>query len=406
MKKTLIILSAYIIFISTSIAKENNYDAEIKKLQNQINELSKKVQETEIKQKNDLLDGFTINGRLHIVANYYNIDKELKSYNTGSQYNNDFAIKRARITIGKQIDDFLFNFEVNYKKDKIFLGENFIAYNLNDTMTLRIGQILTPSFMERERSSNTRASINYDSFIGEGWIPDDYLIGLNYAIRTEKFGISTGVFGNSTNNQGDLENDVDSDFLFRGYYTPLRNDIYTLHLGVDSSYRKFKTDASNNPDQIKNRFYYGLEFAFQYKYAIFTTEFIKLYHEYDKSRFNGNKFNFDGLYSELSVNFTGEKAVYNNYGCFGNIDVKNPLSKGGFGAIQGLVRYSFADGEDYSNGFLNNIGTSYSYAAGLNWIPENYFRILFGYSRNKITKKNYAAKGEYDSFKIETRMFF
>lgn len=402
--KFIFLLFIFFVLCKNSFSKD--YEDEINSLQNQINELNREIKKKDNNNDklNSFLNGLKISGRLHIDANWYDENNVLKSYNV-NEYNDKFSIRRARFTISKEMNNFVFQFEGNFDKDRAYLGETFIGYNFNDNMSLRFGQIITPAFMEREKSSNTMATIDFNSFTKMGWFPS-YLMGLNFVWKTDKFGLSGGIFGNGTNVENKLEDDMNYNFSFRTYYTPIRNEKYVIHLGLDLMYQNYNDDPTNNSNKVNNSYYYGLELGLQYKFINFTSEYIKNYYEYDKSRFDGKNFNFDGLSAELTVTFTGEHKVYNKSGYFGGIKVKNPLSKGGAGAFQGVLRYSFADGKDKNGIFIDNIGSHYDYTIGFTWIPEDYVRLLINYSINGVTGTNYIYKGKYNAFKIELRMFF
>ena len=403
--KFIFLLLISFIFCKNSFSKD--YEREIQELQDQINKLSQEVKNQSNNNNNKLnnfLNGIKISGRLHIDADWYDKNDKLKSYNVNS-YNDKFSIRRARFTISKEMNNFLFQFEGNFDKDRTYLGETFIGYNFNEDMMLRFGQIIAPAFMEREKSSNTIATIDSNSFTRIGWL-SSYLIGLNFVWKADNFGLSTGIFGNGTNVENKMQDDMNYNFSFRTYYTPIRNEKYVIHLGLDLMYQDYNNDPINNSNDVDVNYYYGLELGLQYKFINFTSEYIKNYYKYDRSRFDGKKFNFDGLSAELIVNFTGEHKIYNKAGYFGGIKVKNPLSKGGAGAFQGVLRYSFANGKDRNGTFVDNIGSHYDYTVGFTWIPEDYIRLLINYSINGVASTNYTYKGKYDAFKIELRMFF
>ena len=390
----------------------DNYNQQIQNLQKQLDELSKKI-ELQEKQRNknyNILDGLSFNGRLHTGATWYNENDELKEYNNNS-FNNNATVKRARLNVKKQINDFSLNLEINYQKNRISLGDAYIGYSINDKNFFKIGQSMIPAFMEREKSTNTMATITFNAPESLGWVAG-YLIGVDYVYYGNRSGLSMGVFGNGTNNDSQLENDMNYNFSFRNFYTPIKNKNWLLHLGYDFMYQDYNESVRYNPTKIDYSYFYGLEFALQYKFMDISSEFIKMYRKYEKdSRFGKANFDFDGFSTEFVVNFTGEKRNYSQKGGYiAGVKVKNPVSKGGYGAWQGVLRYSFADGKDTNKGIINNIGCQYDYTVGISWIPENYIMILFNYSKNGITKTNnvgnYTAKGKYDAFAIEARMFF
>lgn len=372
-----------------------------------INDLQRQIDELKIKNYNSyssVFDNLKINGRLHINYSFYDEDLQLKSFSSSS-YQNKLSIRRARLSINNKVGDFDFRMDVNLKDGKAFLSQTYIAYNFNKNSNIKIGQVIPPSFMSKEKSSNTMATIDYNSFITMGWL-DSYVMGAKYSYYGDNIGFSGGIFTQGLENSNSTDNLANYNILIRNFYTPIFNDDFILHIGYDLSYQDYKNDFTKNTQYIKNRYYYGLELAFQYKFINVNNEFIKMYYEYDKNRFNGNKFDFYGLSTEFVVNFTGEQRKYNKDGYFAGINVKNPLSKGGLGAFQGVFSYSMADGKDTSNGFLNNIGSGYSYVVGLNWLPEDYCMFLLNYSYNKVVKRNYSLHGKYNAIKLEARLFF
>ncbi len=386
-----------------------NYDIQIKSLQKQIDELSKKIEIQENKNNSLLLNNLTFSGRIHVGATWYDENNELKSYNNSS-FNDKTTIKRMRLSINKEFDKFIFNFEGNFHKNQSSLGNTYIGYAIDKENQIKIGQVMTPSFMEKLKSTNTMATIAFNSFENMGWTPV-YLIGLNYDFIGNGSGFSAGIFGNGTDTDGKLNNDMAYNFSLRNFYSPIKNKNWSTHLGYNLVYQDYKSDLINNPTNIDNTYLYGLEFGLQYKNMNLASEFIKKYYQYtDESRFGKANFNFEGLSTEFVINFTAEQRQYNKWGYFDDAHVKSPLSKGGYGAWQGVLRYSFANGKDTYRGSENNIGSQYDYTVGIAWIPEDYFRILFNYSKNKVAKMNdngdYTAKGKYDAYAIEARIYF
>lgn len=404
-KYTLLAIFALI----SSNAFSNEYKDDINNLQKQIDELNKKIsnQSNNTRSLDKFLDGFKVNGRIHVTGNWYDEDNELKSYDS-NDYNDRLSIKRARFAISKDINDFEFHFEGNFDKDRSYLGETYLAYNLDKNSALRVGQITNPSFMEREKSTNTMSEIECNSFIRIGWIPS-YLIGLNYYNYSDDFGLSTGIFGNGTSFEGKLQNNTSYNFSFRSFYTPIRDDKTVIHLGFDFAYQDYKHDTVNNPGNVDNNYYFGLEAGLRYKIFNWNTEYIKTFYKYERDTFDGKKFNFDGISTELVLSLTGEYRQYSKAGYFTGVKVKNPLSKGGYGAFETAFRYSRAYGEDSRGSFTDNIGSRYDYTFGINWFPEDYFMILVDYSINSIKNsplKDSGSRGKYNAFNVEFRMFF
>lgn len=392
----------FLFFLLNNKLYAYDYQDKITNLQKQIDELKLKIYNQETKQTNlsNFIDGLKFSGRLHVNSSWYDADKSLSKL-----YKDKTEIKRAKFGFTKAIDNFEIKMDVNFDRDNTYLSDAYLKYNFNVNNSIKFGQITPPTFMEKEKSSNNMATIDSSIYSANGWF-DSYIIGLNYVFIEENMGLTTGIFTKGSSNSNRTDNSSNYNILIRNYYTPIRNKDFILHIGYNFSYQDYTNNLNVNKQYIKNRYYYDLELAFQYKFININSEFVKLYYKYDDIRFDGNKFNFDGLMTELVINFTGESRKYNKSGYFGGIDVKHPLSKGGFGSFQGVFSYSIANGKDISGGYLNNIGSGYNYIFGINWIPENYFRILFNYSINSITKRDYTNAGKYNAFKIEARMYF
>ena len=80
---------------------------------------------------------------------------------------------------------------------------------------------------------------------------------------------------------------------------------------------------------------------------------------------------------------TGEDASYNpKSGTFARPKVKNPLFKGGLGAVQATVRYDYIDLTD--NGVFG--GIQKTFITGLNWWLSPHTKIVVNYSHSKVSQ--------------------
>ena len=113
---------------------------------------------------------------------------------------------------------------------------------------------------------------------------------------------------------------------------------------------------------------------------------------------------FFGAYGEVGYFLTGETRGYKHGdGTWNRTKVKNPVGSGGMGAFQIAGRFEYVDLDDSAlkKGVTNNFttgasslaalnarlgrgGVQTSYMLGLNWIPIDYVRFLFNYSRVDI----------------------
>lgn len=339
--------------------------------------------------ENNIFNGIIFDGRIH--ANIVAFDNK---YN--SELDNKADIRRARLGVKKEIDNFMFHLEGAFKDDNLRLYEAYISYILSKDTTLTFGQIKTNNFIENCKSSNTMANTEYVAFMREDWFTS-ILIGLNFDMYKDNWGLSTGIFGENAKMETRMTNDSRFSYLFRGFISPLNSDNQILHLGVDFIYANFKRDPPVNPDNFDYNYIYGFEFAYQYKVLNLTAEFLRTYNNYLDSSSGA----YNGWYIEFIANLTGEYNQYEHDGTFGNIDVKHKFSKGGAGAFQFTTRYSVADG----NSNKKYIGYRSDYTFGLNWIPENNMRFMLNYSINKLIDRDRIRK-DYDQFMLEVRMFF
>lgn len=398
MKINLNLLQTIIIIIILNLyyipnIKANDYKNAIDNLQKQIDELKAKNNSYN---NNNFLNDIKINGRLHINNSFYD---------NSNNDDNKFSIRRARISISKAIDNFTFNFENNFSQNKSSLASSYISYSKNNH-TIKIGQMITPGFIENEKSSNSMAVIDLSAF--NFWMPA-YLIGLNYNYYSEinKIGVSTGYFGNSVAEEIEISNNnqkMRNALFLRSFYTPIINNDIILHLGFDFMHQNLQDRNITNYTNIKNNVLVGFEFAFQYKNITFITEYAKLFNKYNEKINNKNNYNFDGFYSEFVYTFTKEPRRYSKvYGYFDNITVANPLSKGGFGAFEGVFSYSYNDGKDDVQHYFMSSKSDYTF--GLNWLPEDGLKILLAYSFNRFAE-NIGKIDHFQTFKLEVRMFF
>lgn len=88
---------------------------------------------------------------------------------------------------------------------------------------------------------------------------------------------------------------------------------------------------------------------------------------------------FFGSYAEVGYFLTGGDSRTYKGGKFDRIKPKNPVGKGGFGAVQINARYDYLDLND--TGLIG--GTQNSYGVSLVWTPTDYTRFMANYWRNQ-----------------------
>jgi len=98
---------------------------------------------------------------------------------------------------------------------------------------------------------------------------------------------------------------------------------------------------------------------------------------------------FNGGYAEVGMLLTDDKTAYKN-GAYDRIRPKNPLGKGGIGALQVNARYDWLDLSDagITGGRQQIAGVS------LLWVPVDYVRFLFNYGHLWLKDATVSAGGD------------
>lgn len=372
---------------NNNLQAATSYDAKLQDLQKQIDELKKVNNSSAL----SLLDGLDIGGRIHVNGTW--------NEDGGS----DLSVKRARLTVNKVMNNWELQLQADFASNGVYLEENYLAYYFNDNSSIKIGQSLIPGFMEREKTTDDMSAILWNSEERLGWIPS-YLIGVNYAYRSDDLGVSLGVYGNGVDNEGKVDNYVNYNTAGRVWYSPINTDEAVVMLGLNSMYQSMKGESSTgeylySQYAVSKQFNVGIELFLQYNSVYLASEYLNASFEFDNAPSSSYK-TTDAFSTEFVWNITGEKTYYDGwYGVYGGVDVANPISKGGLGAFQFVARYSFADGKD---NYL--LGTE-DYTLGINWLPESNVKFLLGYSKIKDT--DYAGnEDKYDLYQVEARYAF
>lgn len=98
---------------------------------------------------------------------------------------------------------------------------------------------------------------------------------------------------------------------------------------------------------------------------------------------------FFGGYAEVGYFLTGGDTRGYKGGTFDRVKPKNPVNKGGFGAVQVNLRYDWLD--LVSSGVVG--GKQAGYEASLVWTPTDYTRFLLNYGKLRYTNAVYPAAG-------------
>lgn len=198
--------------------------------------------------------------------------------------------------------------------------------------------------------------------------------------------------GAYTDNAGDLNNDENNSYSFigRAVFAP-KVGATQLHFGVTGQWRDLN-DAATSVRYRVRPFIHTPDIRFadtgnisalgESGYGVEAAIIRGRFHaaaEGHWQRVNrpGALANptFFGGYAEAGVFLTkGDTRGYRN-GAFDRIKPKNPLDKGGLGALQAVLRYDHLDLTD--SGIVG--GRQDTYALGLVWTPTDYTRFMLNY---------------------------
>jgi phosphate-selective porin OprO/OprP len=143
---------------------------------------------------------------------------------------------------------------------------------------------------------------------------------------------------------------------------------------------------------------YDLETAATFKNLFWQGELYK----YDVSRRGLADADFGGAYGQVSWTLTGESHPYNpQAGAYYRITPRHPfsLTQGGIGAVELAARVSYIDlNSDFRTGSALSVqpaavdgGRQVGYTLGLNWYPNDIFRMLLDYNHIEFDKANATA---------------
>lgn len=186
------------------------------------------------------------------------------------------------------------------------------------------------------------------------------------------------------------------------------------YLNVASSYNKTPSivDGNNWNYDLKNLQIIGAEFAINYNWFNFQSEYVLGYAkpadiDYKKT------FDLSNYYLQITLFLTGESLKYDG-GSFYGLDVKNPLSKGGFGAFELAFKFAGTDLQDSKSDKIFDYGKYDDYSVVFSWYPEDYFKTTIQYSyikenfkeNNLVQTNNGKEKNNYGVIALKNKVFF
>nr|WP_083494226.1 porin [Colwellia sp. MT41] len=379
---------ALAVAMALPMVAQANESTEVKKLQQQIAELSIAV--AEIKQapkvktqgggvkikSNDGNKSFKIGGRFQLDYNRfdgaYNADNNGK---TGS----DLFPRRVRTYVQGQVDNWDYKLLLDFSEDKGEITLARLRYKgFENGPTIKLGKIREDISLEALTSSKHITAISrpmlanvMSPYFKYGASAYQYFksTGLRYAVGAYK----GGSFG--TNGQ-DENGDLNLSLTGRFTWSPIHNKGETLHFGVWGSQRDMGGDklsakfargevrntnvrlvnyaAGGDTFAVDNMTQFGLEFAgvygplsIQAEYAVRDVDAVE----------SINDSSYDGYYVTASYFLTGEHRVYKKRGVF-----NSPTPIADSGAWEVFARISQFDATSNNQGTETEVltlGTTY-----------------------------------------------
>ncbi len=399
---------------NTNTKEINDLKAEIRELNTRIDALSR--QQEENKKIFDAFNKINIKGR----AIFGTTLNEIRYVEGARKAHRNIDINKARLEFGYKISETIkfesaFQFTNHGEGNNIRLKTVSLTITPDTTSTLSLGVIYVVHTLNSEKSEIHSSVIEIPVIpmnlpnISLKYFDPEQAVGISYAKNFNNLVTHIGIFGNDVNDTPwSVSNRLYS--ALRSYYIFTDTDDITSHFGghIGYIYNKIKNvkidDAKIN---FKNKKYtVGAEFLFRYKN-------FGIESEYDNSRYkvkskvvdfntpeNTDKTTFkrDDFFVEATYMLTGETKTYDKLeGCLKKVIVNRPVTEGGLGAFELASRYGLLD---YHHG-----ERMHTYSIGLNWLPADFSKILFTYSKvriHQVEAKN--RKGE--QIALAYRFFF
>jgi phosphate-selective porin OprO/OprP len=274
-----------------------------------------------------------------------------------------------------------------------------------------------------ENITSTRTTSFLDRGPMDSLIDAGFLLGAYYWRTGSNYSFNIGASGQSLNSPditpaaGSSGQNERIAFSARATVAPVKTDDTVVHLGAWSRYRKRGDDTAfvyaagyNSPLKVQTPVStgafgdhdtaLGVEAALVHRSLSLQGEFVNVRTDPVGA---GPAADLRAGYAFVSFFPTGEKRAYNVRGEFGRTRVLNPLSDKGFGALELLARYDFADLTDAQSPLgarLANAGTYKAVTLGANWYPIAYVRFMANYTRGQYDNLGAANDADVDLFQL------
>ena len=424
----------------------------LQQLQSQVDALSKQVEELKKQKASELKveakgaprfsgDGFNkfkIRGRL--MADFGHVgDDDLDEEGFGNEgLGTTTEFRRARLGVEGEITNFKYKFEIDFADNEVDIADAYLQWK-GKPVSVTIGNQKTPNSLEEQTSSRFTSLMERAQFTDAFGLSRE--LGIVLGTGGDDYTFKAGVFSNGGFSDDDEANGYA--FAARGTFSPKFDDVQT-HFGAHILYRDegaapsryrqrpgihttdvrfVDTNAAGGLD-VENDLVFGGEVAAIWNAFHFASEFAYLIADVDPDLGEGGTLGDDeysawGGYAEIGYFITGESRGYKaDKGAFDRTKPKNPVNKGGMGAVQVNLRVDYLDLNDgdifpigtVSPGLVGDQpGEQLQIGAGIIWIPISHVRFLINYVYNDVSDGSVSlngldGEGEYNVFGIRAQI--
>lgn len=363
---------------------------------------------------------FKIGGRVYLDYVMQDVDGEYDALanlgGTPDSSSRNSRFRTARLSVeGTWTDRWSYKAEVNVAGGETAWEDVVLEYSPNDSTAIMVGHFKTVSL---ENLTSSR----YTTFMERGPFNDVLDIGrvvnLGASVNGDNWTAAAYVSGDNIND-ADTAGDERTGVSGRVTFAPVDTDMTKVHLGAWARYRdggdqSFRYRARNNTN-VGERYIdsgsgygdndrtFGVEaalvqgpFSVQAEAARVNVERLCDALSPPACDMGADEGEVTAWYAFASFFPTGESRRYEaDKGKFNRIKIRNPVDKGGFGAVELAVRYDVADLSDlktarrFTNGLVTedlltpvDRGGEYrAWTVGANWYPFTYVRFMANYTR-------------------------
>lgn len=376
----------------------------------------------------------SIGAQLHFDVGGYLQSDEQQPDNRNVNRLNTFGqnVRRARLPIILRADQFQVTVTPDFggsPDGTPSLYEGSIAWSPNRNLSVGLGYYKPLHTLNDSTSSNNilflerPAIVNIASSLAAG--SSRATFGARYS--NDRFLVAGYLTGDVYGSQSAaVTRPQSTGGVFRAAVRPFYNEDIDVHLGVstNASFRIRRTAAGQSL-QLRDRpelrvdnnrlidtgllnasgaYSYGPEFAFRYDRLMVQGEYIRVGVDRDGPGPSQPGLEFEGGYVEGSYVILGQPRAYStSSAAFGSVRLRpeQRVGQGGFGGLEAVARYSVVNLDDRVTRGRSAVSTGGVYGGyqqvigvGLNWYPNENFRLMLDYDNIRVDRLNAAGTAQ------------